>query len=175
MNHRILVSFALLLGACAADEDTRTSRPDAGGDPDVDAGDPGDPTAPDAGGGDPAACAEPVADPGTGNHNSGAACIACHLTNAGPDFTLAGTLYTSKAGTATLAGATVIVVDAAGDEVRLVTKTNGNFYTTQQLTFPVKVRASRCPDSAAMTAGAPAGDCNGCHTASATQGRIHLP
>ncbi|MCB9562328.1 MAG: hypothetical protein H6708_18135 [Kofleriaceae bacterium] len=153
-------------------------RPDAAA-----AGPDADPTAPDA---DPAApdagssqldCRDAVANPGGGHHNAGQACIACHAGNAGPDYTIAGTLYATAAGGATVAGATITVVDANGTTVDLVTKTNGNFFTTQNLALPVRVMASQCPAAAEMSASVSNGDCNssGCHSASGGAGRVYLP
>jgi hypothetical protein len=171
MRHTAAVCLVILFGsACVVGE----APPDP--DPDVSAGPDGggDPT-PDAGGDDveciPAATTLPF-----GNHNSGAACLGCHTgQSAAPRWTLAGTLFDSRQGTAPLPGATISIVDAAGVELTLVTASNGNFYTQQPLTFPVTVSASKCPDTKAMTGKPGSGDCNSCHTANASQGRIHLP
>ncbi len=173
----IYAALSLALGACTVGDVTGL-RGDAGADDGVDA----DPSAPDA---DPAApdagstltCRDEVANPGNGEHNAGQACIACHAANGGPDYSVAGTLYSDAAGTAPVAGATITVVDAAGVEVDLVTRTNGNFWTEQNLTFPVRVMASRCPTAVPMIASVSNGDCNvgGCHAAGAPSGRIHLP
>lgn len=128
--------------------------------------------------GAPVACRDPVANVGSGEHNPGQACIECHAAEGAPRFTLAGTLYVDAAGTTPLAGGTIIVTDATGATVDMVSQANGNFWTTQTLTFPVRVAASQCPDTVPM-AGAitAAGDCNagGCHAAGSSSGRVHLP
>lgn len=173
----LYAAMSLALGGCTVGDVTGV-RVDAGADDGVDA----DPSAPDA---DPAApdaasaltCRDEVANPGNGEHNAGQACIACHAGNGGPDYTVAGTLYSDAAGTAPVAGATITVVDANGVEVDLVTRTNGNFWTEQNLAFPVQVMASRCPTAVPMIAAVSNGDCNvgGCHAVGAPSGRIHLP
>jgi len=144
------------------------SGPDAGGLPD-DGGDPG----PD---GAPVECEPAAAVVPNGNHNPGLACLTCHDGTPGrPQWTLAGTLYTDRNGAAPITAATILVTDAQGVEHRLVTASNGNFYTSEAIAFPVRVSASKCPDTQAMTSQVAVGDCNGCHTANASQGRIHLP
>jgi hypothetical protein len=110
-----------------------------------------------------------------GHHNAGMDCQdACH--NHG--FTLAGTLYTSAAGTTAIAGGTITVLGANGVSVDVVSQQNGNFYTSAALSFPVTVTASECPNIAPMSATvtAPGGcNANGCHNSAAGQGRVHLP
>jgi len=69
-------------------------------------------------------------------------------------------------------GANLELTDAKGQQITLHTADNGNFYTTQAVTFPHTVRASKCPDSAEMPGSAPVGSCNTCHDATM---RIHLP
>jgi hypothetical protein len=136
--------------------------PDGGGDPTPDGG--------------PAECEPAAVTVPFGNHNAGAACLGCHTgQGAAPRWTLAGTLYDSRDGTAPISAATILVVDAAGVEHRLITASNGNFYTSAAITFPVRVTASKCPDAHSMGAQIGDGNCNGCHTANSSQGRIHLP
>ena len=90
-------------------------------------------------------------------------------------FTLSGTIYN---GTTALSGASITVKDAANNTFDMVSQANGNFYTSNAITFPVTVTASLCPDVRPMTAQVMAGNggCNktGCHQAGA-QGPIHLP
>ncbi len=122
------------------------------------------------------ACRNAVAAVGNGHHNPGMNCFAaCH--NHG--FTVAGTLYTTAAGTAPLAGATITVTDAAGRAVDIVSQSNGNFYTSAAVTFPVTAHASQCPSIQMMGAqvAATGAGCNqaGCHAAAGGAGRIHLP
>jgi hypothetical protein len=109
----------------------------------------------------------------SGHHNPGQDCQgACH--NHG--FTLSGTLYdTTK--TTPLAGATIVAVDANGATINLVSGTNGNFYTANNVAYPVKITASMCPNVSAMSSTVSLAGCNGtaCHSAGSTQGPIHLP
>jgi hypothetical protein len=112
---------------------------------------------------------------GDGHHNPGQDCMnACH--NHG--FTLAGTVYTSINSNTAVTGATISVTDANGQQLKIVTQLNGNFYTSQPVAFPVTVNASECPNIQKMTAQVVQGQggCNrvGCHVSGA-QGHIHLP
>jgi hypothetical protein len=119
-------------------------------------------------------CIAPGTPPGDGHHNAGAACLGCHVAGgeaAGFPWTVSGTLYASGGGAA-IAGATIEVVGADGETLRLVTATNGNFYTGTAVAFPLAVRASACPSDASMVGPAQSGDCNGCHGGSM---RVHLP
>jgi len=120
-------------------------------------------------------CRNKVTLVGDGHHNAGQNCQnGCH--NHG--FTLSGTLYTSATGTTPVVGATITIKDAAGFTYEIVSQTNGNFYTSSGMTFPVTVIASMCPDVHAMAGpiAATNGGCNkaGCHVAGA-QGRVYLP
>ncbi|HSN25615.1 MAG TPA: hypothetical protein VLT45_05000 [Kofleriaceae bacterium] len=110
-----------------------------------------------------------------GHHNPGQDCQnACH--NHG--FTMSGTIFTSINSNTAVVGATVVVKDANNQTVKMVTATNGNFYTSTPVAFPVTVLATECPNVANMTAQVTQGNggCNksGCHSAGA-QGQIHLP
>jgi hypothetical protein len=121
------------------------------------------------------ACRNTVANVGSGNHHPGEDCQgACH--NHG--FTLGGTIFSAPNSATPVVGATVTAVDAAGKAVDIVSQRNGNFYTSQAITFPVTVTASACPNVAPMITKVTAtmDGCNkgGCHVAGA-QGVIHLP
>ena len=55
---------------------------------------------------------------------------------------------------------------------------NGNFYTSQAISFPAVVMASACPQGAKMTAQVANGACNttACHAQNGgAAGQIHLP
>jgi hypothetical protein len=109
--------------------------------------------------------------PTLGRHNPGKSCFqSCH--NHG--FTLAGTLYTNATGNTGFAGATMSFVDAANKSFDLVVNSNGNFYTSQPITFPVLIIASACPSAVKMEGSAPNGTCNACHVG-ATSDQMHLP
>lgn len=179
-----LMLLALLVAGCVGEiEGARSGG--QGGSPD--AASPGSPDAEvaadsvDAGEPDAArACDDPEAGVGAGEHRAGEACLTgCHTpSTGGPTFSIAGTLYVDAAGSAPVAGATIHVIDADDNELTLVTKQNGNFWTSAPVVFPLAVFASRCPDSAAkvapVTAADDGGNCNGagCHAAGF---RMHLP
>lgn len=109
--------------------------------------------------------------PQLGHHNTGKSCLqSCH--NHG--FTLAGTLYTNATGNTGFGGATITIQDSANRTIDLVVSSNGNFYTSQPITFPVLVVASACPSAVRMQANAANGNCNGCHVGG-TNSQMHLP
>jgi hypothetical protein len=109
---------------------------------------------------------------GSGHHNAGDDCMSCHANFGSRTWTVAGTLYTSVTGSAPLGGATIEVIDANGQALRLPTTDNGNFWTTLPVALPLKVRASKCPSNAVMSSTSNTGSCNGCHGSGF---RIHLP
>ena len=110
-----------------------------------------------------------------GHHHPGEDCMnACH--NHG--FRAAGTLYKSATGITPMVGATITLKDSAGHTITMVSQTNGNFYTSQTISFPVTVSVSGCPNNATMTdpvqsSGAGCNQGGACH--GGTQGQIHLP
>jgi hypothetical protein len=117
-------------------------------------------------------CENPVMPvPQNGHHNTGKSCFqSCH--NHG--FTLAGTLYTNATGNTGFGGATISVTDAANKTIKVVVNSNGNFYTSDSLTFPVLVIASSCPSAKRMNGSTPNGNCNACHVGG-TNDQMHLP
>lgn len=175
MSRLIALGALVVLVGCDVGDVTNVGGPSA---PDADTGDPDpDDLPPDAA--IAIECRDPVAGVGSGEHNPGQACIACHVGKGeGPQFTVAGTLYADLAGTTPLAGATIVVTDATGATLDLVSQQNGNFYTTAALAFPIQVSATRCPDTTPMIGAVAApGDCNagGCHAPGSGAGPIHLP
>jgi hypothetical protein len=119
-------------------------------------------------------CKNPVANPTLdGHHNTGKDCMqGCH--NHG--FTLSGTLYDSATSNSAFVGATVTITDAQNRTYDLVTAANGNFYTKNPITFPVKVLASSCPSAVVMVASVADGHCNTCHAQQGgSAGQMHLP
>ncbi len=161
-----MVLACLLLSACTGslmEKDPGTAAGNGGGD--VDAGGSG------------TTCDDPVSVTDNGHHNPGQPCMQCHKSGgSGPQFTLGGTLYDGLNSSNAVNGATLRIIDANGTELALHSTLNGNFYTTQSLTFPLSVSGSSCPDTKKMISpvNANGADCNsaGCHDSSF---RIHLP
>lgn len=119
---------------------------------------------------DTSGCLETVEPQESGEHNPGLDCMSsgCHDGSSdAPTWTLAGTLYTDVGGSAPRPGAHIVVVDAAQNELVLQVAQNGNFYTDEEVTFPVQVRGTACPEDMEMSTpvDASSGSCNksGCH------------
>jgi hypothetical protein len=116
---------------------------------------------------------------GTGSTmRPGDACGRCHNIN------IAGTVYptahepTNCYGIA--GGSTVVVTDAKNKTVNITVNSAGNFLYSSStvLTAPYTVKVISGSKTRAMSAKAPNGDCNSCHTATGSQsapGRIMAP
>jgi hypothetical protein len=140
---------------------------------------------PDAAVGGPDATVEAECEPKNdigfdGHHFPGQPCQSCHFTGTGgaPLFSMGGTLYPTATGGLTTGGATVVITDANGMVTRIQTGGNGNFRSTKQFAYPIKVKVSLCPDTVPMISEIAApGDCNSasCHAAGSALGRVHLP
>lgn len=162
--------FALVSLGCKGD--VQVGPTDEGGDkPDAKPG--------GGGGGGGEDCIDIVTPNGNGKHSPGKNCLndGCHDgTGNPPKWTIAGTLYKDKAGTAPVGGATLLFTDANNAEIKLVTASNGNFYTADQINFPIKAKATGCPNSKSMNGEITAdmAGCNksGCHVADK---RVYLP
>ncbi len=173
------LASALLAACVVGDPDARLPGDDvdAGGGRDASMRDSG---GTDAGGnGNGNGCDNLVTPaPTNGRHRPGESCLAagCHAAGGnGPRFYAAGTAYTTKAGTAVRAGATIILPTGAGNPVKMIVASNGNFWTATPVTLTnVKPKASGCPNIVQMTAATSNGNCNsaGCHAAG---NRIALP
>lgn len=128
-------------------------------------------------GGTASEACDPIEAPGAdGHHNPGQACQACHGPGGGaPTFTASGTIYDGIDGVA-VAGATIHLIDADGNDVSMISAANGNFWTTQAVAFPLTTHASACPDTRPMISPVTesGADCNaaGCHGSGF---RIHVP
>ena len=174
----IAAAVVLLAAGClgTGDIDLR----DAASEPALDAAadETSDPTPGDPPESDPSDDGEPDCEPeqtptGSEGHQAGTDCMSCHDSMTGSRrWTVAGTLYSDASGSSPVSGATIIVNDAAGAALRLVTHPNGNFSTNEAVELPLSVAASLCPDSAEMLSSASSGGCNSCHDSSF---RVHLP
>ena len=169
---------ALLLAACVVGDPTAPLP----GDEQVDAGTSGGRDAAGGGmmdgGGNNNACENITTPAPDGHHNPGQSCIGggCHdgATAGAPRYYLAGTLYTSKAGTAPRPGAHMIIPSGGGNPLKLTVASNGNFWTETSMTVNTKPKASGCPNLVQMPTATTSGNCNsaGCHAAG---NRIALP
>ena len=126
---------------------------------------------------EPPPCDPPAAQVGDGHHNAGDDCGMCHHQGgSGPPFTYAGTLYASSGGATVVSGAAIHLIDSTGTDVVALSGTNGNFYTTELVTFPALAFASLCPDVVPMIGAVEPGQgsCNaaGCHNSGF---RLHVP
>jgi hypothetical protein len=122
--------------------------------------------------------------PTSGQHQPGNSCISasCHgkVQKSLQPLTVAGTLYGSVTGGTAVAQATIHLIDSSNppQDIKVVTATNGNFWTSAPVVYPIRVRASKCPNvdqSMVSTVASSGGNCNGCHSSGSNQGRIHLP
>jgi hypothetical protein len=139
---------------------------------------------------DPVFAAAPTCTSGQywtgGDGNSmrpGEACIACHESNEGPRFTVAGTAYPTgheydDCDSPSAKGAVVVVTDSNGTTASFTANSVGNFSGNASLTFPITAVLNFGGKARAMTTPVPSGDCNSCHTETGTNnapGRIALP
>ncbi len=110
-------------------------------------------------------------------------CLSCHRAgnpDGAPVWTAAGTVYPSADAPIDEGqpGVTVVITDASGKEVRLVTNAAGNFYTAEPLESPFQAALEYQGRTIAMPKPPPAGSCNACHAQpplSDAPGRIFAP
>ncbi len=113
----------------------------------------------------------------------GADCMSCHAAAANvgaPVWTVAGTLYAAPDApqSAGVSGGRVFIVDAIGRSFTLNTNSAGNFYTAEQLTFPIHVQAEVNGTRMAMVSSPASGSCNSCHgqpPSEGAPGRLFVP
>ena len=78
-------------------------------------------------------------------HRPSQPCLVCHGADGpgSPEWSIAGTAYTTRGGTDALSGATVVLTEPDGSEHRLPTNQAGNFYIDArrwQPTYPLRAR-----------------------------------
>lgn len=120
-------------------------------------------------------CLEPRATGDDGFHYPGSACLGCHNGSVGPAFSVAGTLFSDKAGEQPLSGATVTLIDAADNQIDMLATLNGNFWTDQAVELPAIAFVSSCPDVQPMPVFVEAADCNACHDPAQSSGMAFAP
>lgn len=131
-----------------------------------------------------ASCGREHDDDGDEFMRPGENCLSCHGAGGKAAdearFTLAGTVFSSAtAGTDQgLEGVKIDVTDAQGKNISLTSNRVGNFYTAQDLTFPLKaVKVSKNGKEASMGTQVSSGGCAGCHgvpPSSGAPGRVYL-
>lgn len=99
------------------------------------------------------------------SHNSGEDCLSCHTGGEAFDMTIGGTVYTDSTGATESTGVEVIGTKDGSEVFRLEVDKKGNFYTNQDITFPIQVELST---GQVMSASVSSGGCNssGCHDGS---------
>ncbi len=111
-------------------------------------------------------------------------CLAsgCHFPDKQPkppDWSAGGTVYRNKNSRASdgLAGATIVLRDEDGKEVRLQSNAAGNFNSAEPLSGSLDVTVEFQGRSIKMPKRAPAGSCNFCHAPPPSEagGRIYAP
>lgn len=155
-----------------------------------DAGSASDPVdaglVPDAALADASVCSSgtswPLGSPPSALMAPGRRCLGCHAMMGGPSLTLAGTVYPTLhepddcngAGGANL---NVVIVDAAGKSHTVPVNAAGNFLRVTGIPMPYTARVVNGTKVRAMKTPQTDGDCNGCHSETATQspGRITAP
>jgi len=116
----------------------------------------------------------------------GDTCINCHTTQgkctkSSCKFSIAGTVYPTAHepnNCIGIAGSTVVITDSNNVTVNLTVNSAGTFTSSAALVAPFTVKVVNGSKTRAMSAKAPSGDCNSCHTATGAQnapGRIMAP
>ena len=116
--------------------------------------------------------------------NPGMACISCHKSGEGPNFSIAGTVYptghepdrcNSAIGTA---GASVVIIGADGKMTTLTPNAVGNFSSNTAIKTPYQAKVTYQGRERLMMTPQSSGDCNSCHTQNGSMsapGRITVP
>jgi hypothetical protein len=120
--------------------------------------------------------------------NQGESCESCHRPSGKAPrslFTVAGTVFRDAGGEPRETGApgvAMVLTDAGGRRVELISNPAGNFYSREEVRFPVQVSLRVGPSGAGREgpAGPCAhGDCNRCHVhatpSGGARGRLVMP
>lgn len=132
-----------------------------------------------------AGCEEPTsAQMATGpSMLPGRICNDCHRENgeARSIFTAAGTVYAAREGDCGdpgLEGVLVEILDLDGAvQATMTTNAAGNFFTTEAIELPMRVRLSKDDKTAVMTSAMESASCGTCHKSepeSGAPGRVYL-
>lgn len=109
----------------------------------------------------------------------GVDCMSCHIDSAFR-WTVAGTVYGRPDAEPHdgVGGAEVVLTDVEGRVLTLRTNSSGNFFTREELQFPLDVEIRRDGRSVRMETPTATGSCNGCHNVPAVSdapGRVYAP
>jgi MYXO-CTERM domain-containing protein len=119
-------------------------------------------------------------DKGSPNMHPGQACIACHASDEGPTFTIAGTIFAATAPDDCLGAkdSSIVITGADGKILTINANQAGNFYSELAVKMPYQAKVISGGKTKIMGGAQTTGDCNSCHTeegANAAPGRITLP
>jgi len=105
------------------------------------------------------------------NMEPGAACIQCHQGQGGPNFLIAGTVYSADLQPDGCEGArlvTITVTDANGIDYTMTSNTAGNFamsnWDAPSFAMPYTATVEKNGKMKEMTTSQTNGDCNACHS-----------
>ena len=92
-------------------------------------------------------------------------CMQCHGRSA-QSWTVAGTVFgaVDSEADAGVSAAKIYLTDADGRSYTLSSNGSGNFYTAEQLKFPLRAQAEANGARMAMSEPVTSGSCNSCHT-----------
>jgi hypothetical protein len=120
--------------------------------------------------------------------NQGEDCVSCHRVGGKAPrslFTVSGSVFRDASGEPRetgAAGVAVVLDDAAGRTVALATNAAGNFWSKEEVLFPVRVTLRSLPGGAPRQGPAETcahGNCNQCHSYErpgvAARGRLVRP
>jgi hypothetical protein len=179
------VGIAAIIGCGSSTTDSSPAQPSTGGGDGI--GGAGGAVAPDPFAVAPTCTSGALwtrANHGSPEMNPGRACIACHTTDDGPAFTIAGTVFPTAHepdlcdGADGSEGFLVTILGADGQVLTLTPNAVGNFDSAAKVALPYQAKVSYLGRERAMAVVQTSGDCNGCHTqsgANSAPGRILLP
>jgi hypothetical protein len=118
--------------------------------------------------------------------NPGQDCMSCHIGSGNAHrriWTVAGTVFSDPGALvdAGVDGAEVLITDNNHQQITLVTNQAGNFYTGEDLAFPlldVQIQRGKRRLRMNLSVQAAAGNCNSCHAQPAlngAMGRLFVP
>jgi MYXO-CTERM domain-containing protein len=119
-------------------------------------------------------------DRGSSLMHPGRACMDCHGQGRGPQFQVAGTVFSTASPDDCLGAkdVTVVLTGSDGKTTQITVNEAGNFYTRLNVAMPYQAMVISGGKQNAMSASQSTGDCNGCHAQigkNGAPGRILAP